>query len=254
VEFTADAGLSGYQGFFYYTGTMSSVTNNGTLRKAASQTGSTSITVTFNNNSAVEVLSGTLALGSSTTGSSSAVATYSVSSGALLNFTSSHTFSSGASLSGAGTARFSGGTITANGITVSCASELTAGTFTATGTNSFTTLTMSGGTLNGTGSVTTSSLLTWSAGTMSGTGSTTANGGLTISTTNSKFLDTRSLTLAAGSGTYTNYGTVYLSNSATFTNNSTLEFTRRRHSAVGFHKPLTPKGFRVFRSSDCAMD
>lgn len=55
------------------------------------------------------------------------------------------------------------------------------------------TLTLDGGTLTGAGDLAISGLFTWSGGTMTGTGATTANGGISLTTSATKYLDGRIL-------------------------------------------------------------
>ena len=111
---------------------------------------------------------------------------------------------SGATVSGAGPLRLTGGVLAMDD-----------------GTSTGITLQQSGGTLSGTGSNTLSGRYEWTGGTVGGSGTLTVSGALQISGSGSFGLDGRSLrhTNAAGSSAlYKTGGYLYVSNGATFTN------------------------------------
>ncbi|MCP4634844.1 MAG: hypothetical protein GY848_00005, partial [Methyloversatilis sp.] len=111
---------------------------------------------------------------------------------------------SGATVSGAGPLRLTGGVLAMDD-----------------GMSTGITLQQSGGTLSGTGSNTLSGRYEWTGGTVGGSGTLTVSGALQISGSGSFGLDGRSLrhTNAAGSSAlYKTGGYLYVSNGATFTN------------------------------------
>jgi hypothetical protein len=174
-----------------FGGAASTFDNAGTLRKATGLATATFSQGLFNNTGAVDVLSGTLALGAGGT----STGTFTVGAGATLNFSGgTHVLGEAASLTGAGTARFGGGTTTLEG-----SYDVTGGTVVDGGTANFTgtvgavgpltiaggtanfssgeltaptALTLSFGTLTGTDTVTVAGPATWTGGTMSGAGVT----------------------------------------------------------------------------------
>src|SRR5262249_24554819 len=76
--------------------------------------------------------------------------------------------------------------------------------------------------LTGTGTLTVSGTTTWTGGTLSGTGETVAQGGLTISGTNTKVLNQRTLT-NAGTATWAGASTVLVGLGAVLNNTGTFD-------------------------------
>ncbi len=171
-----------------------SFSNQGTFKKSAGS-GTTTIAIAFSNAGSVQVNSGTLTLsaGSSDSGSFSvaAAATLSLAGG-------THTFGSGAALSGTGSLQVGTGTVnfTAGSVASSLAAlSLSGGTvnFSSGAAVSMPALTQTGGTLGGSDGVTVTGLLSWSGGTMAGPGATLAQGGMALSGGGDEYLDGRTL-------------------------------------------------------------
>src|SRR5262249_50323412 len=85
-------------------------------------------------------------------------------------------------------------------------------------------MTFSSGTLTGTGDVTVTGPLSWTGGTMSGSGHTRAQGGMTLSGSDYKYLDGRTLD-NSGTATWAGSGLIYTYNRAVWNNlpGSTLD-------------------------------
>jgi hypothetical protein len=175
--------------------------NAGLLRKTTT-TGTTTIGggVAFINTGDVQVQSGTLDLA----GGGSASGTFEVSANATVQFGGGYTLSLASSVTGAGSANFSGGTVNAGGIynltgtntfsgaTVNFSGSyaitnqpvtISAGTvnFNAGGVVKLTGLTLSGGILGGTLAVPVNGPFTWSSGVINNTGGVTLNGTSSLS-------------------------------------------------------------------------
>jgi hypothetical protein len=178
------------------SGAASSFTNHGILRRSVTA-GVFTLSSPLTNNGTIDIQLGTLTLGSIASNSG----TTTIASGAILSFTAgTSTFSSGATVSGAGTLSLTGGTIafpatgssvttnvTVAGATVTfgdgynaTTTTVSSGTATFNGTGGTGTFLQSGGTIAGTGNLTVSGTGTWSAGTQSGTGTTTVAAGKTL--------------------------------------------------------------------------
>ncbi len=193
-----------------YTGTNVAFNNDGTFTRSVG-TGTTHVSIPFNNTNMVTVHAGTLSL----TGGGTESGSFQVSSGAALEIGGSGTtFAAGSSLSGQGNINITGtATITAPLLNYSGGGSLSL-------TNT--------GTINGAGTLTATSPIHWSGGTMSGSGITNANGGLSIDGS-FNYLDTRTLNIGStaslsGSGSAL-AGYLYLSNNAVIniTNSGTLD-------------------------------
>ncbi|MFA7060368.1 MAG: hypothetical protein WC156_06070, partial [Pedobacter sp.] len=190
------------QNVYHVTGTVGTLTNNGLLKKS-SGTGASTISLTLNNNGAVQADSGMLAL---STGS----------------------FATGTSFTGAGTIAFGSGlnVIAGNpGVKLLSGAIILNSTIADFGSSNitFSSLAQTSGTLTGTGAVT-ASTITWSGGTMSGTGTTVipAGGTMTVAAASYAYLDGR---------TITNNGTIKMppsarireQNSGLIVNNGTID-------------------------------
>jgi hypothetical protein len=202
------------QALFSNFGVLPSFTNNGTLSKLAS-TGTTTISIAFNNNGTVNVASGVLKLGGGGTSSGAFNAT----TGELRFTGGTQTLTAGATLPGAGVARVDGGTLN-----VSTASDLTAAN-----------MALDSGTLGGTGTLTVSNSLAWTAGTMAGPGTTSIASGATlaISGGTQKVLDGRTLT-NNGTVTWSDGGNIDAGNSATINNNGTWDMQNNQSLFTNF--------------------
>ncbi len=153
---------------------------------------------TFNNSGTANVNEGTISLkgGGNNTGA------FVIAADAVLEFTTGdYTLGAGASITGAGTARLAGGTLT------------------VTGSRTVSNLNLVGGTLTGTGELTVTGTLNWTGGTMGGTGSTSIaiGGTLNASGDNAKTLNTRTLN-NAGTVYWTGYGAIAGANGAVINN------------------------------------
>ena len=182
---------------FQYSGGAFPVINSaGTLLQT---TGAGTATVpngiNLNNTGSVDVQTGTLKLaGGTSTGS------FAVASGATLEFTANtHNLNTGSSVTGAG-AFLATGTAIVNIADTFTPASLTVSSATATvnvnATSTVASVTLSNGVLSGTGALTASSTMNWTDGDMEGAGSTIIASGatLTVSGTNQRKLDTRTLT------------------------------------------------------------
>jgi hypothetical protein len=192
--------------------------NAGTFNKQ-STSGTSSISIAFNNSGTLDVQMGTLNLnnGGDSTGS------FVVEAGATLAFNSgTHTLRAASSVSGAGTVQFGttdfggAGTINELGTYSVNTTNLVSSTVNFAHDSTLVNLNMSNGTLTGLNDVTVTGTLNWTGGTMSGAGRTISTGTLNISGNNSKTLDTRTLNnSASATWTGTDIGVV---NGAVFNN------------------------------------
>jgi subtilase family serine protease len=220
----------------------SAIGNAGVMRKTGG-TGTTTLGVPFANTGDVQVQSGML----SVTGGGSASGTFEVSANATLQLASTYTLGSVSSVTGAGSAIFSGGTVnvsgsynlatnTFSGAAVNFSGNYTlsgqavtifAGTvnFNAGGTVSLTGLTLSGGTLGGTLPVPVNGPFNWSSGTLNNTGGVTLNGTSSLSGVGNYVMVLDGLLVNAGALTWGGSGqNLYLS-SGTLTNLATGTIT-----------------------------
>jgi hypothetical protein len=192
----------------YNGGTTPAFNNSGTFTRSVGS-GTTTISIPFNNSNIVSVQAGTLVLagGGTETGSSQAGL------GATLSITSSSpamTFAAGATLSGPGTINITGvATVTGPAVTF--------------GGGGLLHLT---GTLNGSGTITATAPIEWTGGIMSGGGVTTAIGGVSIDGYQNS-LDTRTLNIG-GLSTFTGSATsaagyLYMSNGAKVNNSGNFD-------------------------------
>jgi hypothetical protein len=204
-------------------GVTGTFTNSGTFTRSVGS-GTTTVSVPFNNSGIVNIQSGTLTLdgGGASTGQFQLVA------GAPVNFTTTaYNFNAGTSFTGNGAANIKNGTVTLTGTTTATAA---------------TTLVIGGsGIVNGGGTLTDSGLLKMSGGTMSGNGVTNANGGLQIDGIQN-FVDTRTVNVAGSSAfsgsAPSQAGYLYLSNGATLTNTGTFD----SGWAANFDNTILPNG------------
>jgi len=215
--------------------------NSGTITKTSGGgDGITRFAATLNNDATVVITSGELQLDDGGTHSGS----FSIAASTTLELGGgTHTFSSAAAISGAGTMSFDAGTTNLNGGTynVTGTTMCSGGTHTfssavevdntgaiviTSGTLNFSsgetimapTYTQSGGTLTGTDTVTVSGTTMWSGGIMSGQGVTNANGGLQLTNTSTLFLrDIRALN-NPGVATWTGAGGFSNDTGASFNN------------------------------------
>jgi hypothetical protein len=166
-------------------GTNARLDNNGIFRKSGG-TGTTTISVRFNNAGTVEVQSGTVSL---TTGGTH-TGTFDIAGGSTLRF-------------GGGTHAIDGGSTTSTGrmlvaagsvnvsvpYSIAGLTELTAGTLTFAENSSTGDYLQSAGTLAGAGDLQVQGTSTFTAGTMAGAGDTIATGDLFLNTGANKVLD-----------------------------------------------------------------
>jgi YVTN family beta-propeller protein len=216
------SGMSTIQGDFTINGT-GTLANAGTLTKTTGN-GIATINPIFNNTGTLNIVSGTLQLAGTGTSTGGA---FTVPSPSTLEFTNDYTLDNSSSLTGTGTVKFSGGTVTSNGTYNVGATEIAGGTAIINGSHTGT-LTLSSGILDGSGTLTVTGLTTWSGGTMQGSGTTQANGGLTLVGGTLTLDGTRTLN-NAGTGTWTSgslnllgSGTIFANQfGATLTDNTT---------------------------------
>ncbi len=135
---------------FYLNSGSPQIMNAGTFEKTGG-TGTTSITVPFNNSGTVQVQTGTISLADGGTQSGNF---HTNSSTSLLFAGGTHTLGAGTSFTGAGTAGVTAGTVSVDAAVAA------------------TNFSQSGGTLQGSSNLTVSGTYAWSGGTQSGTGST----------------------------------------------------------------------------------
>ncbi len=250
-------------------GTPRTFNNLGTFRKSAGS-GTTTVSVTFNNTGAVQVQTGTLnlTLGGTSTGS------FIGSAGTTLQFSGgTHDLNGGSSIAApavmftAGTVNLhgsynvSGSTTVSGAATVQFAADSSVATVGASlaisgGTASFDsgetigpgTLSLSGGSLEGSDEVTVSGLTTWTGGTMSGTGVINANGGIAMSGTAVKDLVTRTLN-NPGTATWTGTGAVRLGSGAVINNAGLWDAQSNATLSAILGTPRTFNNLGTFRKS-----
>ena len=219
------------------------VGNAGLVRKTGG-TGSTTITAPFVNTGDVQVQSGTFDVA----GGGSASGTFEVSANAFLQLGNTYTLSLASSVTGAGNANFSGGTINAagtfnlngtnifSGATVNFSGNyaitnqpvtISAGAvnFNAGGTVKLTGLTLSGGTLGGTLPLPVNGPFNWTSGTMADTGGVTLNGASTLSGPGSSTMILGGLLINNGTLTWGGSGANFLFSNGTLTNLATGTIT-----------------------------
>lgn len=188
--------------------------NAGTLRKSAG-TGTTTISVPFNNSGLVQAQVGVLAL----TGGGTSSGQFTNSSGATLTFGGgTHTLLAASTVAGAGSVSVSGGATTVNvagGFSAGAVTNGAALNFNAAATAYATNFSLSGGTLAGTGALVLAGPFTWTAGTVGASLVVWANGGLTLGGS-TKFL--AGGTVVNGGAATWNLGQIQCSGSAVFSN------------------------------------
>jgi hypothetical protein len=215
----------GTDSVFHAEGTFN---NAGTFTKSAG-TGVTYGDIAFNNSGTVEAASGTLDLAGGGTSSG----TFLADSGATLDFGGGpHFLTAASSVSGNGTVVFDSETFNGLSITI-------AGTYNVAGTTTFQatnapfaappvefdqdatmgTLNLTAGTLSGVGNITVTGAFNWTGGTLSGLGNLIVTGTTTLSGSNGRTLDTRTLE-NAGTATWTGSGGVSFANDAVWNNDS----------------------------------
>ena len=229
ITITTD--ISGVSG-----GGFNSFGNAGLLRKTGG-TGTTTLSVPFANTGDVEVQSGTLDMA----GGGSASGTFEVSANAAVQFVgATYTLSAASSVTGAGKAIFTSGTINASGTynlatnTFSGATVNFSGNYTITGqpvtisagavnfnaggTVNLTGLTISGGALGGTLPVPVNGPFSWSSGTLNNTGGVTLNGAGSLSGVGAGAMTLSGLLINAGALTWSGSGNNLVVSSGTLTN------------------------------------
>jgi hypothetical protein len=222
-----DAALTA--GFFNAPG---SFNNAGTFTKSEGS-GTTSVTIAFNNSGTAEVQIGTLQLNS--TGTSSG--TFTVDGGATLAFNPSgnHILTATSTVNGAGNIQFSGGTVYVLGsFTPGGAMKVNNGTVNFASSVDLAALTFTGGTITGFADVTVEGALTWTGGTMSGPGTTVSKGTMAVSNTSffgGPTLDDRTLT-NAGTATWKGTGTIGVNNGAVINNLAGATFLAQDNGAL----------------------
>ena len=179
--------------------------NAGTFKKTVG-TGTTNISLVFNNTGVVDVDSGLLSYNSGGTSTGN----FDIATGATLQFPSStFTLNAGTTITGAGTTQVNGGTVTLGGAVTALNLDLV------------------GGTLNGTGDLTMAAngTLDWTGGTMTGGGKVTipATAQLNISGTANKDLRNRTVD-NLGTTTWTGTGNIRSGNGGVFNNLSGATF------------------------------
>ncbi len=220
-------------------GGVNTIGNAGLLRKTGG-TGTTAFgNVALVNTGDVQVQSGTLNLGDG----GSATGTFEVSANSTLQFGgSTYTLSSAASVTGAGSAVFSGGTVNAggaynlagtntfSGATVNFTNNYTitnesvvisggAVNFNTGGTLNFASLSLSAGTLGGNLAVPVNGPFNWSAGTINNTAGVTLNGTSSLTGSAGQMsLSSGGLLINAGSLTWSGSGLNFTFGVATLTN------------------------------------
>ncbi len=191
-----------------------SFNNAGIIQKSASD-GETRIGTALSNLGEVAILIGELVLGKAGTSTGS----FAVAEHATLRFDSAYSMSDSSAIVGAGTADFSGGTVTISGAFDLPFTVISGGTASFVNDVELPTLTLLSGSLAGTGQVTITGPLVWQGGNMSGTGRTVASGGITIATpgTTNKAVLGRIL-VNESVATWTGLGTFDGSSSGVFVN------------------------------------
>ena len=192
-------------------GAAATFNNTGIFKKSGGT--ATTLEPVFNNTGSVQVQSGTLNL---TVGGGTSSGSFDAASGTTLDFGSgTHTLDAGATFTGAGPSRVTGGTVTVNG-------AVSAVNFGQTG-----------GTLDGGNTLTISGTFNWTGGTMGGSGKTSiaAGGTMTLSGGNTKSLSGRTID-NAGTVNLTGTGQFDLRNGAVFNNLSAGVFDTQSDALV----------------------
>jgi hypothetical protein len=176
--------------------------NAGVLSKIGT-TGATTLNVTFVNSGDVQAQSGTLDLN----GGGSASGTFEVSADATLQFANkNYTLGAASSVTGAGTAIFSGGTVNLSGpLSMSGTNIINGGTLAvnAPGSMAVTNLIiLSGGSLNGNAPVAVNGPFTWSNGSIYNTGGVTLNGASSLNGAGNSTMQLYGLLINAGALTW----------------------------------------------------
>ena len=174
--------------------------NSGTYRKSAG-TGSSFISITFNNTGTVDAQVGTLDANFATTQTG---ALNVAGAATMLWSNGTHAWDSGATFTGAGVFRLNAGTVTANAPVTLPRLEF------------------NGGVQDGAATVTIAGPLTWTGGAFSGAGVTNANDSVTISGAVIKDVAIRTLN-TPGSVAWTGTGAVRLSSNAIINNSGTWD-------------------------------
>ena len=200
------------------------IVNGGTLRKSGGTSGSSvSVPLILQSGGVFQVNSSIVYFGNvASSGGSITVASGTT---AILYYTTTATFDSASTVSGAGTLQVQAGTTTFTG-TLSSNVLVNGGTLTlsSAATQSIPALTMTGGTLNGSANINlTGASMNWNGGTISGTGTLTIPSGTTISIAGVPFIDGRPIT-NGGTIQVTSSYYFYLENNAVLTNNGTIDF------------------------------
>jgi uncharacterized repeat protein (TIGR01451 family) len=188
--------------------------NLGTFTRSG--VGTSTIQVPFNNSSPTQVVSGTLNLNA---GGASGGA-FQVSAGAILQFNGgTYNLNPGATLSGAGLYRLSGGTLSVNGAVPVTNFEQTAAT------------------LTGSGTLAVSQSMAWTGGAQSGTGATNIAAGATLKLNDTGgYLDQNGRTLNnAGTTDWTTGGGYYwyMQGGAVFNNQAGATFNAQANEQLG---------------------
>ncbi len=209
----------------------------GTLTKQ--QSSITNVSGAFNVNGGIlNVDAGTLNMSTSSSGAHSG--TVNIASGAVLSYTAgTHNYNSGASVNGTGTFRVTGAT----GVNFNTGSSLNtmsnainSGTLNANADIAVSTITQRGGSFSGTGSPTITNYY-WKGGSITGSGMATVSTNLTIDSTLSKTLTTRTLSIAS-TGTWSD-GTISISAATTFQIQPAATFYIEHASARDFGSATT---------------
>jgi hypothetical protein len=181
--------------FIFGFGIQPTFSNSGTHIKQG--IGTTTFTSLYNNTGTVNVQAGTLNL----SGGGTSSGTFDVAAAGTLNFTANHTLNTGATFTGAGASRITGGTTTVAGtvqvgtspgtLELAAGGTLTGGgTLNTAGTGAFawtggTLFNLAGLNLGGTTTISGAATKTFSGGTVNNTGSASWTGGGSISAGNS---------------------------------------------------------------------
>jgi autotransporter-associated beta strand protein len=190
--------IQGYNNFVnVLVGATPALNNAGTFRKSTAPS-IMDFGFAMNNTGTVDVQKGQLDL----LGGGTSTGLFSVSSGAVLDFSSGNYNLGGSTYSNSGIINISGATVSFNAPT-----------------NINGTVNFSSGTLNGSSIVTFSGPLTWTAGTMSGSGSTNIQNNATLSGNGDPMLDARTLTNTS-TVTFINANYLHGKNGAAFINQS----------------------------------
>jgi hypothetical protein len=213
----------GTDSVFHAEGTFN---NFGTFKKSAG-TGTTYGDIAFNNSGTVEAASGTLDLA----GGGISGGTFLADSGAALEFGGGpHFLTATSSVSGDGTVIFDSETFNGLSMTIT-------GSYNVAGTTTFRasdspfafppvefdqnatmgTLNLTNGTLTGVGDVTVTGTFNWTGGTLSGLGNLIVSGNMTLSGSNGRTLDGRTLQ-NTGTAAWTDSGGVSFANDAVWVN------------------------------------